>query len=181
MESERLTKLVNDLLILTKLDQKPIVERKLENVNELVLEIQPQLKILSQNRVLKLELNDNTQAIINRDQIKQVIFNLTQNAVLHTDKDNGIITISTGNAKLNDENYTILRVSDNGTGIPKKHLTKIFDRLFRSETHRSREHGGYGLGLSIVKSIVDNNEGKIQVESEETIGTTFIVYMKNKT
>ena len=180
MESERLTKLVNDLLILTKLDQKPIVERKLENVNELVLEIQPQLKILSQNRILKLELKDNIQAIINRDQIKQVIFNLTQNAVLHTDKDNGIITISTDNVKLNDENYTILKVSDNGTGIPKKHLTKIFDRFFRSETHRSREHGGYGLGLSIVKSIVDNNEGKIQVESEETIGTTFIVYMKNK-
>ena len=60
----------------------------------------------------------------------------------------------------------------------KKHINKIYDRFFRSESHRSREHGGYGLGLSIVKSIIDSNHGEIHVESEVGVGTTFSVYLK---
>ena len=125
-----------------------------------------------------MELKDNIKVNINRDQIKQVIFNITQNAVLHTDKNNGIITISTDVEKLKDENFAVLKITDNGTGIPEKHIGKIYDRFFRSESHRSREHGGYGLGLSIVKSIIDSNNGEIHVESEVGIGTTFSVYLK---
>lgn len=178
MESERLTKLVNDLLILTKLEQQPIIEMKSENINDLIEEIYPQLLILCENRALQLEVKDNLIVKINRDQIKQVVFNLTQNAVLHTDKRQGIIKISTRVEKLNGENFAVLKVSDNGTGIAKKHLSKIYDRFFRSESHRSREQGGYGLGLSIVKAIVDNNGGKIDVESELGVGTTFSVYLK---
>lgn len=174
MESERLTKLVNDLLILTRLDQKPVVETKMDSINELIQEIKPQLQILCQNRTLQLELKENTQAIINRDQIKQVIFNLTQNAVLHTDKDNGIVTIS-ADVK---NNFAVLKITDNGTGIPEKDIAKIYDRFFRSEAHRSRVKGGYGLGLSIVKSIIDSNEGKIEVESQVGVGTTFYIYLK---
>lgn len=178
MESERLTKLVNDLLILTRLDQKPVVETKIENINELIQEIEPQLKILCQNRILQLELKYDIKAIINRDQIKQVIFNLTQNAVLHTDKDNGVITISTDIERLNNEKFAVLKIKDNGSGIPEKDIAKIYDRFFRSESHRSRVHGGYGLGLSIVKSIIDSNGGKIEVESTVNVGTIFTVYMK---
>lgn len=178
MESERLTKLVNDLLILTKLEQQPIIEMKRENINDLIEEIYPQLIILCENRALQLEVKDNLIVKINRDQIKQVIFNLTQNAVLHTDNKKGIIKISTRVEKLNGENFAVLKVSDNGIGIAKKHISKIYDRFFRSESHRSREHGGYGLGLSIVRSIVDNNNGKIYVESELNIGTTFSVYLR---
>lgn len=178
MESERLTKLVNDLLILTKLEQQPIVETRSENLNDLIEEIYPQLIILCENRALQLELKDNLMVKINRNQIKQVIFNLTQNAVLHTYKNKGIIKISTNIEKLNNESYAVLKISDNGTGIPKEHISKIYDRFFRSESHRSREHGGYGLGLSIVKSIIDGNGGKIKVESELSVGTTFSVYLK---
>ncbi len=178
LESERLTKLVNDLLILTRLDQKPIVEVKKEDINDLLSEIKPQLKILSKDRTLQFQLKDNVQAIINKDQIKQVIFNLAQNAVLNTDKEKGVIIIATSMERLDNKEYAVLKITDNGTGIPEEHLTKIYDRFFRSETHRSREHGGYGLGLSIVKSIVDSNGGKIQVESEVNVGTTFSVYMR---
>lgn len=178
MESERLTKLVNDLLVLTKLEQQPIVEMKRENINELIEEIYPQLVILCGSRTLKLELGDNAKAEINRDQIKQVIFNITQNSVLHTDNNRGIITIATDLKTLNDENYAVLKIGDNGTGISKEHIDKIYDRFFRSEAHRSRAHGGYGLGLSIVKSIIDSNHGHIRVESEVGIGTTFYIYLK---
>lgn len=177
-ESERLTKLVNDLLILTKLEQQPVVEMKRENVNDLIEEIYPQLIILCEKRALKLELKDNLMVKINRDQIKQVVFNLTQNAVLHTDKNKGIIIIYTDIEKLEDETFAVLKITDNGTGIAEKHLDKIYDRFFRSESHRSREHGGYGLGLSIVQSIINTNNGKIHVESQVGVGTTFSVYLK---
>jgi two-component system OmpR family sensor kinase len=178
IESERLTKLVNNLLILTRLDRQPTVEIKMENINELVKELEPQLEILCKNRSLQLELTNNIKAIINRDQIKQVIFNLTQNAVLHTDNEKGIITISTNMEKLENENFAVLRISDNGTGIPEKDIAKIYDRFFRSEAHRSRAQGGYGLGLSIVKAIIDSNGGQIKVESTVNVGTTFAVYMR---
>jgi len=177
-ESERLTKLVNDLLVLTKLEQNPVVEIKRENINNIIQEVFPQLQILSQERTLQLDLKDNIIVYINRDQIKQVIFNITQNAVLHTDKNNGCIIISTTIEKLKDETFGVLRISDNGTGISEKHLSKIYDRFFRSDAHRSREQGGYGLGLSIVKSIIDSNHGEIRAKSEVGVGTTFSVYLK---
>ena len=177
-ESERLTKLVNDLLVLTKLEQNPTVELNKENINNVIEEIFPQLQILAKDRILHLEPKENVIVRINKDQIKQVIFNITQNSVLHTDKKNGIITISTEIEKLKDETFGVLRISDNGTGIPEKHLSKIYDRFFRSDAHRSREYGGYGLGLSIVKSIIDSNNGEIKVESEVGVGTIFSVYLK---
>lgn len=177
-ESERLTKLANDLLMLTKLEQQPVVEIKIENINELIEEIHPQIKILCENRKLQLELKDNIMVNVNRNQIKQIIFNLTQNAILHTDKSEGIIKISTDVENLKDENFAVLKIIDNGTGISEEHIDKIYDRFFRSESHRSREHGGYGLGLSIVKSIIDSNHGEIYVESVVGVGTTFSVYLK---
>lgn len=177
-ESERLTKLVNDLLVLTRLEQNPVVEMARESINDIIEEILPQLQILAKDRKLELDLEDGIIAYINGNQIKQVIFNLTQNAVLHTDKNNGVIKISTAIEKLDDENYAVLKIADNGIGISKENITKIYDRFFRVESHRSREHGGYGLGLSIVNSIIDSNKGKIRVESEVDVGTTFFVYLK---
>lgn len=172
VESKRLTKLVNDLLMLTKLDQQLSVEMHPENINNVIQEVFPQLEILSGKRKLQLQLEDNIKVNINKDQIKQVIFNLVQNSIGHTDENVGIITISTSVK----DSFARLKISDNGTGISEKHLNQIFHRFFRSESHRSRQHGGYGLGLSIVKSIVDAHNGKITVESDLGIGTTFCIY-----
>ncbi|OPJ62969.1 sensor histidine kinase [Clostridium chromiireducens] len=178
MESERLAKLVNDLLVLTKLDQQPVVEINKENLNDIINEIIPQLQILSKDRTLNLKLKDDIYVYINKNQIKQVIFNITQNAVIHTDKEKGVITISTDIENYKNKTFAVLKISDNGTGIPKEHLDKIYDRFFRSDSHRSREQGGYGLGLSIVKSIIDSNRGEISVESELGVGTTFSIYLR---
>lgn len=178
MESERLTKLVNDLLLLTKLEQKVPVEMRSENISDIIKEICPQLQILSGERKVELQLQDNILVSVNRNQIKQVIFNLVQNSVRHTDEKNGVITISTNISDKFTDNFLTLNITDNGTGIPKEHLNEIFDRFFRSESHRSRKYGGYGLGLSIVKSIVDAHDGKIEVTSELGAGTTFSVYLK---
>lgn len=174
IESERLNKLVNDLLLLTRLDQHAPVKMNKENISDIINEIYPQLKILSKERKIELQLKDNILAYANRDQIKQVIYNLIQNAVRHTDEEKGIISIITDYEK----DFVLLEVKDNGMGISKENVTKIFDRFFRNESHRSRKYGGYGLGLSIVKSIIDDHHGKIEVNSELGVGTTFSIYLK---
>lgn len=177
LESERLTKLVNDLLTLNRLDQNSKIEFKNENINEVIIEILPQLEILSGKRKIQLHLEANLFANINKNQIKQIIFNLVQNSIRHTDENSGTITISTNIEHLENKQFTVLKISDNGTGISEKHLNKIFDRFFRSESHRAREQGGYGLGLSIVKSIIDAHNGQIKVESKLGFGTTFYIYL----
>lgn len=177
LESERLTKLVQDLLTITRLEQKLPVEMKVEDINEIINEVYPQLQILAGERQVILELGDGMNARINRDQLKQVIFNLAHNAVQYTDKKTGIIAISTNHEKMEGKHYIALNIKDNGEGISEKHINKIFDRFFRSEFHRSREHGGYGLGLSIVKSIVEAHGGKITVFSSPGNGSAFTIYL----
>jgi two-component system OmpR family sensor kinase len=177
-ESDRLAKLVNDLLMLTRLDQKVQVEMSTEDINDIIKEVYPQLQILCNERKIELQLKDNVLVKVNRNQIKQVIFNLVQNAVNHTDKKGGVINISTNSSEEFLDNFAVLKIKDNGTGIPKEHIDEIFESFFRSESHRSRKQGGYGLGLSIVKSIIDAHDGKIEVDSQLGEGTTFSVYLK---
>lgn len=178
-ESERLTKLVNDLLTLTRFDQHAEQEMKLDNINEIISETLLQLDMLSGERKLELNLTDNVFAYVNKDQIKQVIFNLVQNAISHTDEKTGVVSISTAYSE-GSRDFAVIKIADNGMGISSENLTKIFDRFFRSEEHRARKYGGYGLGLSIVKAIVDAHEGKIEVTSELGSGTVFSVYLKLK-
>jgi len=178
IESERMTNLVNDLLLLNRLDNNPEEDKHLEKISDIIEEVYPQLNILSETRKIELNLKDDIYVYVNRNKIKQVIFNLVQNAVRHTDEKKGCITISTDNATESSKGYMVLKVEDNGTGITEEHLGKIFDRFFRSEEHRARKNGGYGLGLSIVKSIVDAHGGKIDVRSEVGVGTTFYIFLK---
>ncbi|WP_411680913.1 sensor histidine kinase [Clostridium thailandense] len=177
MESERLSTLVNNLLLLTRLDKKNSVKMKTENIGDIIKEIHPQLNIIAGKRKIQLHIKDELSILVNKDQIKQVIFNLVQNSIMHTDAENGVIDILVN--KIAEEGFLgVIEVADNGVGISEDNLNKIFDRFFRIESHRSREQGGYGLGLAIVKSIVDGHNGKIKVTSKLGKGTTFYIYFK---
>ncbi len=91
------------------------------------------------------------------------------NSVRHMgEKDHPMIRIQV----LNDQDFVVTRVTDNGVGIPAQYLDKIFDRFFR--VSRSGIQGGTGLGLSIAKKIVESHGGRIWVESEEGKGASFI-------
>ena len=174
MESERLGGLVNDLLALTKLERETIYKRENFDLSKLIREIEPQLRVLTSEKKLHLEFEEAESyfAYINHDHIKQVVYNLVQNGVQHTESKNRDIKIRLKNL----DQWVILEIEDNGIGISREDITHIFDRFYRGEGHRSRKRGGSGLGLSIVKSIVDSHGGEIQVESKLAVGTTFKVF-----
>ncbi|URZ15178.1 sensor histidine kinase [Clostridium felsineum] len=174
-ENNRLTELVNNLLTLTRLDKGIYTEMVKQNMKNIIEEIYPQLKILASNRQLILNIHDNnTYFLGNKNQIKQVIFNIVQNSINYTDPENGIITISL----YTENNFLVLKLSDNGVGISEEDLAHIFDRFFRSEVHRSRASGGCGLGLSIAKSIIEGHSGEISAKSTLRHGTSFYIKLK---
>ncbi len=171
--SERLTKLVHDLLLLSKLDRTPRVDLTEGFLDTVIRDMEPQLRILAGDRKLSLQIEPNMQCRFDTDKIKQVILNLFHNAVQHTDPEKGHIQIS-----LSGKNTGVqLTVWDNGPGISDASLPHVFDRFYRIDTSRTRKHGGAGLGLSIAKSIVDVHGGTINVESREGEGCTFHIWL----
>jgi signal transduction histidine kinase len=135
--------------------------------------MEPQLRILAGNRQLALRTEPNLVCKYNRDQMKQVVLNLFQNAVQNTDPDKGRIDCSLARSNQG----VMLFIRDNGPGIPAAHLPHVFERFYRSDSSRTRMYGGAGLGLSITKSIIDVHGGTIEVTSKEDEGCTFTVWL----
>ena len=174
-ETDRLTRMVGDLLLLAQADtgKLPLNFKPIE-LDCLLFDVLKDLKPLAGNRI-KLKVLDIDQVLINGDvdRIQQVIVNLLSNAIKYT-PGNGAITLT-----LNKEDDSAkLTIKDNGPGIPKEDLPHIFERFYRAEKSRTRsKSSGFGLGLSIAYWIVTAHGGKIEVESEEGMGTTFIVWL----
>ncbi|MNJ40898.1 putative sensor histidine kinase TcrY [compost metagenome] len=170
-ESTRMKKLVEDLLLLAKLDRQPGLELRDTRLDSLISEMEPHLRILAKERTVRFILTGGICGLYDANAIKQVILNLFSNAVQHTDPDHGLITVTLtaapGGAKL--------CIRDNGCGISPEHLPHVFDRFYRSDASRTRSHGGAGLGLSISQSIVEAHGGIIKVYSQPSEGTTFEV------
>jgi two-component system OmpR family sensor kinase len=171
-ESERINKLVYDLLQLAKLDHKPELHRVECCLEDIVKEMEPQLLLLAEERKLTIELG--TARIIQQldvDKMKQVLLNLFHNAVQHTDSIQGHIHITVKH----HHNEVELTVKDNGTGIAAEYLPHLFNRFYRIEASRARKYGGAGLGLSITRSLIELHEGTLTVQSEWGQGSTFRV------
>lgn len=175
-ESERINKLVQDLLLLARLERTPTAEMREGMLDEVVESMEPQLRLLAGERSVSFALSPKLKCVFDQDKMKQVILNLFQNAVQHTNPATGHIGISAKPAAGGVE----LSVSDNGAGIPKEHLPHLFDRFYRIDTSRTRKHGGAGLGLSITKSIADIHEGRLTVESEVGQGSAFRLWIPAK-
>jgi two-component system OmpR family sensor kinase len=172
-ESERINKLVQDLLLLAKLDRTPHIQLQHGSLDEVIRDMEPQLRVLAGKRKVSFTIPPNMDCSFDPDKMKQVILNLYYNAVQHTDAENGVIAITLKSA----HNGIMLAIQDNGTGIPPEHLPYLFDRFYRSDSSRTRKYGGSGLGLSITKSIMEVHKGSIQVESREGVGSTFSVWL----
>jgi two-component system phosphate regulon sensor histidine kinase PhoR len=167
--------LVEDLLILAALESKEgkVIWEKV-NLHEVANEVVSNLQEFAEKKDITVKVNipENFTCTCDGHKITILLKNLVENAIKYN-KQGGKVEI---NAKRTDKGV-ILEVSDTGIGIPKKHLSLIFERFYRVDKSRSREIRGTGLGLSIVKHIALIHGGKVEVESEEGKGSTFRVFI----
>ncbi|MBN1623055.1 MAG: HAMP domain-containing histidine kinase [Clostridia bacterium] len=173
IESSRLNRLVNDLMVLTRLSgerNKPVRENF--DLNELIRTVVISMESRISSRNIDIDINfEDEITIVNasRDDIERVIVNLLDNAVKFT-PENGKISITTKARK----SKIMVGIKDNGVGIPAERLEKIWERFYKEDASRGYTSGGAGLGLSIVRSILDSLGESIEVESIEGKGTEFI-------
>jgi signal transduction histidine kinase len=109
-------------------------------------------------------------ALADEDKFSQVVFNLVSNAIKYTDRD-GNISVST----FERDGRAVFSISDEGIGIAQKDLPYIFEYLYRTDESRARDSGGNGIGLSVVKAVIDAHNGTIDVESTPGLGSVFTV------
>ena len=171
---DRLIYIVKDLDMITKLevgDANLTIETF--NILETITNVFDLLEIKAEKKNISLILDKDYPAPVmvhaDRDRIQQVLSNLVVNSIKYGHQ-NGTTEISVED--LNSEKL-IVRVTDNGEGVESSHLTRLFERFYRVDKSGSRQEGGSGLGLSIVKHIIEAHEEKIYVESKIGIGSEF--------
>lgn len=170
---DRLTYLLNDLDEISKLETGQItINLQKFDVVELIFETVDHLidKARKQNIQIVIDLKNNHPIYVkaDRQKIQQVMINLIDNSIKYG-KDSGKTKINI--YPLLDQ--ILVEVTDNGQGIEEKNLTRVFERFFRTDQSRSRDIGGSGLGLSIVKHIIEAHQQTVNARSTEGIGTTF--------
>jgi signal transduction histidine kinase len=174
-EAGRLTRLVGGLLLLAQAESgKLSLSLRPVELDVLLVEVFQEMRVLAGAKVrVHLKEIDQLQVNGDRDRLKQVLLNLSANAIQYTPQD-GDVFISL--AKAGDQARIIVR--DTGPGIPSEDLPHIFERFYRAEKSRTRSRtSGFGLGLSIAKWIVEHHNGRIEVESKESKGTTFAIWL----
>ena len=170
-ELERMTRLVNDLLLLARADVGSLpIERERVALDTVMLDVYRQLSLLNPPVDVRLEEVDQVAVLGDADRLKQLILNLADNAIKYTPPGGQVCL-----RLFKTETEAHVEVADDGIGIPEEDLPYIFDRFYRVDKARTRAHGGSGLGLSIVKWIVDVHGGKIYATSDVGEGTTFHV------
>lgn len=172
----RLTNLVNQLQNLAKFDsEKSKLNLAKVNVKNLIMNVvyNNQGKALEKNINIECDL-ESIDSYLDKDKISQVIVNLLSNAIRYTNN-GGKIFISS----YKENNNLKIQFKDNGIGIPKENIKYIFERFYRVDESRSKNTGGIGVGLTIVKSIIDLHQGTIEVRSELNKGSEFIVILPN--
>jgi len=172
---ERITKMINELLELSKAGSNvSILNLKSFNFGSMLKSIQNKFMPVSDLKEIKISVKVTPDVYINADGIllQRVFANLLDNAIKYTPH-GGRVDISL----VDKGNSVAVCIKDTGIGISEEHLGNIFDRFFRVDPSRSRDTGGTGLGLNICKKFVELHHGKIKVESELGVGSTFEVIL----
>lgn len=175
---DRMINLIQDMDMLNKLESG-ILEVKMVpfDLGKLIRDVIDMLEDSAKKRNVKLKSalkrTEDYRVIADPNRIEQVLFNLITNAIKYGKKD-GTVTISIFNL----EERVLVEIADDGLGIPEKDLSRIFERFYRVDKSRTRDAGGSGLGLSIVKHILDAHKETISLRSTEGVGTTFSFTLK---
>ncbi|SDP75160.1 sensor histidine kinase [Clostridium gasigenes] len=174
-ETERLSKIVSDLLIISRNEKEVINLDEIEpiNVEPVILYIVENYKILNNNIKFEIIIDSNLKVKIMKDHLKQILIIFIDNAIKYNNKENIEINI-----KLTEvNNKIIISVKDNGMGIPKEEIPYVLNRLYKVDKSRCNTNKSFGLGLSIADRIVNNYKGKIIILSELGEFTEIIVEM----
>ncbi len=170
-ECDRLTRLISDLLNVSRieagraldLNPKPV---QLSSLIEKV--VASQRSYASKHELITVDIDNLPIIVADEDKVDQILTNLTSNAIKYS-PEGGKVTIKGSY----DDGRVLIAVSDEGIGIPKEHLSKVFDRFHRVDNRDTREVGGTGIGLFLVKHLVDAHGGEVWIDSEVGKGTTF--------
>ncbi len=171
---ERLSYIIKDLDMITKLEVGDLsLNLEVFDIVELVKGIFDLLEMKASRKDITLifDVQYNNPILVNADKerIQQVLSNLIVNSIKYG-RDNGTTEVSIENLI---KNKVIIRITDNGEGILEDHIPRLFERFYRVDKSGSRKEGGSGLGLSIVKHIIEAHNEKIYIESEFGVGSEF--------
>ncbi len=172
-EVVRLSNIVDGLFAISRLDAgEAAADWAVFDLGQLAASTAEQMELLAEDKKLEIECHAAPGVKVegDRSRMKQVVVNLLDNAIKYTpEKGRVVLTVQAQQGK------AVLEVADNGIGIPAEALPRVFERFFRVDKARSREEGGAGLGLSIVRSICIAHEGTVQVRSTPGQGSCFRV------
>lgn len=171
---DRLIYIIKDLDLITKLEVGDLnLEKEVFDIVALIESVFELLEMKAAKKKIALTFDMNYDAPIyvlaDKEKIQQVVTNLLVNSIKYGYKD-GTTEVSVENLI---KNKVIVRVTDNGEGIPKIHIPRLFERFYRVDKSGSRSEGGSGLGLAIVKHIIEAHNEKIYIESEMGVGSEF--------
>ncbi|HMK35933.1 MAG TPA: ATP-binding protein [Desulfomonilaceae bacterium] len=175
--TDRLNSIIEDLLSLSRIErdtEKGEVPLQAGSVNDVLDAVIRDCSKKAEAKSIELvcRCSDSITANINSVLLEQAILNLVDNAIKYSDPGK-TVTIEA----LSTPRETVIKVGDQGCGIPKEHLNRIFERFYRVDKARSRKIGGTGLGLSIVRHIINAHNGKITVESSPGKGSVFSIFL----
>ncbi len=173
-EVERTAKMVDDLLLLARSDNRALVaERESFDIHPLASEAAEIAQAMATGTgvAIRNEIREPLRALGDPHLTRQVVLNIVTNAMRHTQT--GCVTL----VALHETGAVGIAVQDTGEGIPSEDLPHIFDRFHRVEKSRSREYGGVGLGLSIARTLTELQGGRITVESTRGEGSTFTIWL----
>ncbi len=175
--SERLNTLLNDLIEISRIESGEMrMSFRYFNISEFLKNVVDEMRPKADKKSIRLSttLDSNELLVLgDKDRLRQVMSNLIDNSIKYTDEGG---EVEVGVIEL--RNSVRVFVKDNGSGIGKEHLGRIFERFYRVDKDRSRKVGGTGLGLAIVKHIVEAHNSKIEVKSEPGEGSEFGFLLK---
>lgn len=178
-ETLQLNALIKDLRDLSLAEAGQLrLEKKPTNINQVIDRALGMLKPLADEKNINL-INDSGEVpsiVIDAARINQVLYNLLTNALRYTPKD-GVVRVSTCMEELEGRKWVLLSVEDNGSGISEQDLPHVFNHFYRADKSRTRTSGGSGIGLAIVKQLVDIHDGRVFVSSTLGKGTIFKIYL----
>jgi two-component system, OmpR family, sensor kinase len=170
-ESERMSVLVEDLLLLARLDEGRPLRHEPVELDEVVREAVDAAQAVDPSGSIALE-TERVSVVGDHDRLRQIVDNLLANIRAHTPTDTPVrVSVA------RDDSSAVIEVSDEGPGMSDEELERVFERFYRADPSRSRASGGIGLGLSIVAAVAEAHGGRADARSEPDGGATFRIVL----